>query len=127
MKRRRLRLIGFVILILGLSGTVYVTAQTPGKTPTKDQDKAQTQAAGKTQPLKGKTVNINKATAAELVQNVPLITPELAKKIVKYREDNGDYQTLEELLQVEGFNRDLLRRIKPFLILEGIGGKDCTC
>jgi competence protein ComEA len=127
MKRRRLRLIGFVMLILGLSGTVYLKAQTQGKTPTKDQDKAQTQPAGKTQLLKGKTVNINKATAAELVQNVPLITPELAKKIVKYREDNGDYQTLEELLQVEGFNRDLLRRIKPFLILEGIGGKDCTC
>ena len=34
---------------------------------------------------------------------------------------------LEELLQVEGFNRDLLRRIKTFLLLEGIGGKDCTC
>jgi competence protein ComEA len=87
------------------------------------------QNAAKTQPqvLKGKTVNINKATAEELLKNVPLITPELAKRIVQYRKDNGDYQTLEELLQVEGFNRELLRRIKTFLLLEGVGGKDCTC
>ncbi len=81
----------------------------------------------KTQPIKGKTVNINKANEDELVKSIPLISPELAKKIVKYRKDNGNFQTLEELLQVEGFDRNLLRRIKPFLLLEGIGGKDCTC
>jgi competence ComEA-like helix-hairpin-helix protein len=81
----------------------------------------------KMQPIKGKTVNINKATEEELVKSVPLISPELAKKIVKYRKDNGNFQTLEELLQVDGFDRNLLRRIKPFLLLEGIGGKDCTC
>ncbi len=84
-------------------------------------------APEKSQPVKGKTVNINKATEDELVKSVPLISPELAKKIVKYRKDNGNFQTLEELLQVDGFDRNLLRRIKPFLLLEGIGGKDCTC
>ncbi|MGA3173470.1 MAG: helix-hairpin-helix domain-containing protein [Syntrophorhabdales bacterium] len=77
--------------------------------------------------LKGKTVNINKATAEDLIKNVPLMTPELAKAIVKYRKDNGDFQTVEELLQVPGMNRTLLKKIKPFFILEGIGGKDCTC
>ncbi len=77
--------------------------------------------------LKGKTVNINKATADDLMKNVPLMTPDLAKNIVKYRKDNGDFQTVEELLQVPGMDRTLLKRIKPFFILEGIGGKDCTC
>lgn len=77
--------------------------------------------------LKGKTVNINKATADDLMKNVPLMTPELAKNIVKYRKDNGDFQTTEELLQVPGMDRTLLKKIKTFFILEGIGGKDCTC
>jgi competence ComEA-like helix-hairpin-helix protein len=76
--------------------------------------------------LKGKTVNVNKATVQEF-QQVPLISKELAEKIVKYREKNGDFQVLEELLQVEGFSRDLLRKIKGFLLLEGIGGEECTC
>lgn len=77
--------------------------------------------------LKGKSVNINKATAEELLKNVPLMTPELAKNIVKYRKDNGDYQQKEELLQVKGMNRTLLKKWDNFFILEGIGGKDCTC
>lgn len=77
--------------------------------------------------LKGKSVNINKATAEELVKNVPTMTPELAKNIVKYRKDNGDFQQKEELLQVPGMNRTLLKKWDKFFILEGIGGKDCTC
>jgi competence ComEA-like helix-hairpin-helix protein len=77
--------------------------------------------------LKGKSVNINKATAEDLMKNVPLMTSEIAKNIVKYRKDNGDYQQLEELLQVKGMNRTLLKKWTNFFILEGIGGKDCTC
>jgi len=88
---------------------------------------AMTSAFSAEEKLKGKTVNINKATAEELVKNVPLITPQLAKNIVKYRKDNGDFQTVEELLQVPGMDRTLLKKIKTFFILEGIGGKDCTC
>jgi competence ComEA-like helix-hairpin-helix protein len=74
----------------------------------------------------GKTVNINTATVEQFME-VPLITRELAEKIVEYREETGDFQVLEELLQVEGFTRELLRKIKGFLLLEGIGGDECSC
>jgi competence ComEA-like helix-hairpin-helix protein len=84
-------------------------------------------ASSAAEVLKGKSVNINKATAEELMKNVPLMTPEIAKNIVQYRKDNGDYQQLEELLQVKGMNRTLLKQWTNFFILEGIGGKDCTC
>ena len=76
--------------------------------------------------LEGKTVNVNIATIEDLAQ-VPLISPELAEAIVEYREDMGDFQVIEELMQVDGFSRKLLRKIKTFLILEGIGGDECTC
>ncbi len=77
--------------------------------------------------ITGKTVNVNKATAEEIAKNCPLIPLGLAKKIVEYRQDMGVFQSLEELLQVEGFDRKLLNRAKPFLLLEGLGGGDCTC
>ena len=77
--------------------------------------------------LIGLTVNVNTATAEEFVENVPLITPELAENIVEYREEAGDFQIIEELLQVEGFDRLLLRKVVDFLLLEGIGGDECTC
>jgi competence protein ComEA len=119
MRRSNLKWIGLLMLTLLLASAINLAAQTSANT--------QSQAPAGKLGLKGKTVNINKVTADELVKNVPLITPELAKKIVQYRNDNGDFQTLEELLQVEGFSRDLLRKIKTFLLLEGVGGKDCTC
>lgn len=77
--------------------------------------------------ITGKTVNINKATAEEIAKNCPLIPLGLAKQIVQYRQDMGVFQSLEELLQVEGFDKKLLNRVKPFLLLEGLGGGDCTC
>lgn len=76
--------------------------------------------------LMGKRVNINTATAEELAQ-VPLVTPELAQAIVAYREEVGDFQFIEELLLVEGFDRKLFRRIQSFFLLEGVGGDACTC
>lgn len=77
--------------------------------------------------LVGKTVNVNTATAEEFVENVPLITPELAENIVEYREEAGEFMMIEELLQVEGFDRELLRKVEDFFLLEGIGGDECTC
>ena len=77
--------------------------------------------------LVGKTVNINTAEVEEFVENVPLVTEELAEAIVEYREETGDFQVIEELLQIDGFDRTLLRKIKDFLILEGLGGDECTC
>lgn len=119
MNGNSLKWIRTLILVLFFAALPGLFAQTSAK--------PQTSPPEKKLGLKGKTVNINKATVEEILKNVPLITPDLAKRIVQYRKDNGDFQTLEELLQVEGFNRDLLRKIKTFLLLEGIGGKDCTC
>jgi len=82
---------------------------------------------GKTELLTGKSVNVNTATAEDMIKNVPQMTPELAKNIVQYRKDNGDFQQKEELLQVKGMNRTLLKKWEKFFELEGIGGKDCTC
>lgn len=76
--------------------------------------------------LVGKTVNINEGTVEDFMK-VPMITKELAESIVEYREEAGDFQVIEELLQVEGFTRKLLRKIKGFLLLEGIGGDECSC
>lgn len=111
MSRKNMKWVGYVMLVFVFGIAINLDVQ----------------AQKEKEVLKGKTVNINTATEADLVKNVPLITPELAKKIVQYRKENGDFQVIEELLQIDGFNRTLLRKIKPFLLLEGIGGKECTC
>lgn len=125
MNRKRLFwvLVATVILAGLLSGQVFAQQKKTGQKPSATGEPSKQDG----KKIVGRTVNINKATAEEMVKSVPLLTPELAKKIVQYRKDNGDFQVIEELLQVEGMSRDLLKRIKPLLILEGLGGEACTC
>jgi len=74
----------------------------------------------------GGTVDINTASAQELAA-IPLINLELAEAIVAYREEVGGFVMIEELLQVDGFDRDLLLEVKSFFTLDGLSGADCTC
>jgi len=76
--------------------------------------------------LKGKTVNINTATAEEIA-TIPLVTQEMAEGVVEYREDSGDFQSLDELLEIDGFTRKIYLKVKGFFLLEGLGGDECTC
>jgi competence protein ComEA len=120
MRIMNLKSVGYLAIIFVLLFAINASQAFAG-------DSKKEKPAGTEEKLVGKTVNVNTATVEEFIKNVPLITKELAEKIVKYREEAGDFQTLEELLQVEGFDRELLRKVKNFLLLEGIGGTECTC
>ena len=56
-------------------------------------------------------VNVNTATVEQLAK-LPGVTPELAGAIVKYREEVGDYQGVDELLQVKECPRNCSRSSK---------------
>ncbi len=55
-------------------------------------------------------VNINSATAGEL-SGIPGLEPELAAAIVSYREKNGRFMAVQDLLKVKGFTDDVFKRI----------------
>ena len=74
----------------------------------------------------GKTVNINTGMIEELAE-IPLLTPALAEAIVAYREEVGDFQFIEEVLLVDGFDQELFEKIKSFLFLDAISDIDCGC
>ncbi|MCI4139257.1 helix-hairpin-helix domain-containing protein, partial [Bacillus vallismortis] len=46
-------------------------------------------------------VNINTATLEEL-QGIPGVGPSKAEAIIAYREENGRFQTIEEITKVSG-------------------------
>jgi competence protein ComEA len=82
----------------------------PRSTPTRP-------AAISTQASPASTVkiDINRATVAEL-QTLPGIGPVLAGRIVEYREANGPFRTIEQLMQVPGIKDALLERVRPFIL-----------
>jgi competence protein ComEA len=71
-------------------------------------------------------LNVNTATVEQL-SAVPGLTPELAQKIVDYRNEMGDITNIEELKDIEGITKDILDQIKDKVGVEGIEGSDCTC
>ena len=59
-------------------------------------------------------LDINTATVDDL-DDLPKIGPVLAQRIVDYRSANGDFQFIEELMNVEGIGEGIFDKIKEFV------------
>ena len=62
-------------------------------------------------------VPINRADETEL-DTLPGIGPALAKAIVEYREENGGFSSLEELMEVPGIGEKKFAELKDLISLE---------
>lgn len=58
-------------------------------------------------------VDLNTVSADEL-SSVPIIGEKLAKQIIEYRNRNGRFQNIEELLEVKGIGPKKLEKIKTY-------------
>lgn len=70
----------------------------------------QYRTAEETAPVRER-VNVNTASAQEL-ETLTGIGPALAKEIVKDREENGSFTTLEDLLRVKGIGESKLEEFR---------------
>ena len=62
------------------------------------------------------TVNLNTATADEL-QQLEGVGQVLSARIVAYRETNGAFAHIEDLLDIEGIGQTRLEQWRPYLTL----------
>jgi competence protein ComEA len=60
-------------------------------------------------------IDINAADASEL-ETLPGVGANLAERIVSYREQNGPFAALDDLLDVGGMTQKRLDDIEPFLV-----------
>ncbi len=65
-------------------------------------------------PVPGDPVNINTADLA-LLDTLPGIGPTTAQRIIDYRDANGPFQTVDDLLKVAGIGPVRLERLRPFV------------
>ena len=57
------------------------------------------------------TIDINSASQQELTQ-IKSIGPEMAKRVIDYREANGLFKSIDDLIKVKGIGKKTLARIK---------------
>ena len=71
-------------------------------------------ASAASKPTPATTVNINTASAAEF-ESLPGIGAKTAARIVEYRQKNGPFKKVEELMNVRGVGEKNFLKLKPQL------------
>jgi comEA protein len=66
----------------------------------------------------GKKININQASATQLVL-LPRVGAKQAERIVEYRKTHGQFGQIEELMDVKGVGEKLFSQLKPYVTLSG--------
>lgn len=66
----------------------------------------------------GGVVNVNKASESELAL-LPRIGPSLAARIVDFREENGELESIEDLMLVSGIGEKTFELLRPWVVLSG--------
>jgi competence protein ComEA len=63
-------------------------------------------------------ININTASVDQL-KMLPGIDDQIAKNIVYYRDTNGPFITLDDLLNVKGVTKEEFNQVNQYLVLQG--------
>ncbi len=59
-------------------------------------------------------ININSASV-EALSKIPGVGPKIGEAIAAYRETHGAFNSVADLVNVEGIDASLLEKIKPFI------------
>lgn len=90
-----------VVLVLVLCGSHFVSAQ--ATTEQKESGKS--------------LVNINTAAQADL-ERLPGIGPSLAKKIMDFRQKNGNFKAPSDLMAVQGIGEKKFEQLKALITVK---------
>ena len=92
----------------------YVTSSSGGVNSKEDINSTQGNSSTSTS---SKKVNINTATQEEL-DTLPGIGPSIASKIIDYREQNGKFNSIEEIKEVSGIGDAKYEKIKDSITIK---------
>jgi competence protein ComEA len=97
-------------MVRSLLSLVALVALAAGPVQALSQDPATDRVSGMAVTI----VNLNTATSAEL-QALPGIGPATATRILEYRQKNGPFKKIEEVMNVQGVGEKIFLRLKPQL------------
>lgn len=109
----RLTRLALPIAIVLAAGAAIAAQEATPPAPARKTAQAQ-KPADAPKPATATPLNINTATAGEL-QKLPGIGAATATRIVEYRQKNGPFKKVEELMNVRGIGEKSFLKLKPLI------------
>ncbi len=82
---------------------------------------AKSGSSAKARATAANPVNLNSASATQL-QTLPGVGASAAQRIVDYRQKNGGFKKIEELMNVKGIGEKSFLKLKPLITVNGDKG-----
>ena len=109
-------LIAFILSVVLCAGVlVYLAVENRPTEPLQVIYEEPVQEQEQTEPLR---IDLNTATEEEL-QMLPDIGPHLASQIIAYRQSAGKFETIEQIMEVEGIGEKRFEAIKDMITVGG--------
>ena len=87
-------------------------------TDSKPQTETQSEEPDTTPSTQSGVININDATAEQL-QLLPGIGETLSERIISYREENGLFQSIDQIMNVNGIGEEKFKLIQDYITIGG--------
>jgi len=102
-----------LFLLLTIVALAAIPAAAQQSSPATGKPAAAAKAA-KPSAQSGTIVNLNTATQAQL-ETLPGIGAKAAERILEYRQKNGQFKKIEDLMNVKGIGEKSFLKLKPLL------------
>ena len=111
-----------LLMFLAVFALAAVAASADQKAPA-----AKPTAVAKSAAIPATPINLNTATQAQL-ETLPGVGAKAAERILEYRQKNGNFKKVEDLMNVKGFGEKVFLKLKPLLVVtqkaESAGGTE---
>ena len=108
-----IRMAMVVLLALGLAGVAHAAQTSARRSPSASEATA------------GTLVNLNTANASQL-ETLPGIGKSTAERILEYRQKNGGFKKIEDLMNVRGVGEKSFLKLKSLVTVTPVKGNPAT-
>lgn len=98
-------------------GETAVSSAVEAASTSEPEELLESETGGIQEILVEKSIDLNHAGKEEL-EKLPGIGPVLAERILEYRGEYGDFQEIEEVMEVSGIGEKIFGKIQDFIFVE---------